>query len=177
LSAVKVWPSRAVPEIVGGAVFEGGAAETTAVCADGCVLEPATFEAVTCTLTAEPTSAAVSVKVCAAAPVTSLQLPAAQRCHWYPYAIGGVPVHSPFAAVNVCPACAVPEIVGGAVLAGAAATTTSVSADVAVLDPAEFDAVTSTRTDAPTSTEVSVYVCAVAPAMFVQLPPEQRCHW
>ena len=81
-----------------------------------------------------------------------------QRRHWYAYAIGCVPDQLPGLALSVCPACAVPEIVGSAVLVGAtgAAVTTEVCAELAVADPAEFEAVTATRIVAPMSAEVSV---------------------
>jgi hypothetical protein len=52
-----------------------------------------------------------------------LQLPPSlsHLLHWYVYVIGSVPVHVPFAAVKVDHSVVVPEIVGGAVLAGTAA--------------------------------------------------------
>jgi hypothetical protein len=102
------------------------------------------------------------------------------RCHWYAYEIGAVPDHVPGAAVNVCPACAVPEIVGALVLAGAAgaACTTAVAADVAFADPAEFVAVTTTRIVKPMSAGPSVYVVPVAANTFAQFAPveSQCCH-
>src|SRR5438067_11566869 len=59
------------------------------------------------------------------------------------------------------------------------AATTPVASEPAVAEPVVFDAVTATRIVAPTSVEVSGYVCAVAPATATQLPPleAQRCHW
>jgi hypothetical protein len=45
-------------------------------------------------------------------------------------------------------------LVGGA---AAAATTVAVAAEVAELEPAEFDAVTTTRNVEPTSPEVTAY--------------------
>jgi hypothetical protein len=56
--------------------------------------------------------------------------------------------------------------------------TTAVAADVAVLDPPSFVAVTTTRSAEPTSAEVRPYVKAVAPAMSTQLEPveSQRRH-
>jgi hypothetical protein len=64
----------------------------------------------------------------------------------------------PALAVNTDPATAVPEMLGNAVLAGAAAAgvTTAVCAEVAELVPAEFAAVTSTRIVRPTSAETTV---------------------
>jgi hypothetical protein len=51
------------------------------------------------------------------------QLPpfSSHRSHWYRYVIGSVPVHVPLFAVSVEPTFAVPEMVGGDVLCGAAA--------------------------------------------------------
>src|ERR671914_260210 len=43
-----------------------------------------------------------------------------QRCHWYAYVIGAVPVQLPFEAVSVSPALASPEIRGFDVLDGGA---------------------------------------------------------
>ncbi len=60
-------------------------------------------------------------------------------------------------AVRVEPSCGVPAIVGGAVFAGACgAAITADGDDAAVALPAEFDAVTTTRTVVPTSAEPSV---------------------
>jgi hypothetical protein len=160
--ADSTWPDWAVPEIVGRAVFDGaaGAACTTAVCADVAVADPAEFDAVTATRIVEPTSAETSVYAAAVAPeiLTQFAPEESQRCHWYAYEIGAVPDHVPGAAVNVCPACEVPEIVGALVLAGAAgaACTTAVADELALLDPAEFDAVTTTRTVEATSAETAV---------------------
>jgi hypothetical protein len=58
------------------------------------------------------------------------------------------------------------------------AVTTAVGADAADADPPPFDAVTLTRMVDPTSTDVSMYVCAVAGRMSTQFPPEesQRRH-
>jgi hypothetical protein len=49
--------------------------------------------------------------------------------------------------------------------------TTAEGADVDVLDPAVFVAVTRTRSVLPTSTDFSVYVLFVAPLIDEQLPP------
>ena len=63
----------------------------------------------------------------------------------------------PELAVRTEPSCAAPEIVGDAVAAGAwASAMTADGEDAAVLEPAEFDAVTMTRTVLPTSAEVRV---------------------
>jgi hypothetical protein len=64
----------------------------------------------------------------------------------------------PGLAVSVCPDCAVPAIVGGDVLLGAtdAACTTADGAELAVLEPAEFEPVTATLSVDPTSVVVNV---------------------
>jgi len=54
--AVSVRPSCVVPATEGAAVFDGACPETTAVCADSAVAEPAPFVAVTATRIVEPTS-------------------------------------------------------------------------------------------------------------------------
>src|SRR5690349_15478454 len=105
--------------------------------------------------------------------------PVSQRRHWYAYEIGAVPVHTPGSADNVCPACAVPLIAGNDVLLGAtgAGATTSVGSELALLEPALFVAVTTTRIVEPTSADTAVYVFDVAPLMLPQLLPfaSQRC--
>ena len=90
-----------------------------------------------------------------------------------------MPVHVPLAAVRVEPTCGLPEIDGGAVLAGGEAVTTAVTAEVAAALPAEFEAVTVTASVEPRSADAIVYVAAVAPAMAAHdAPPEShRCHW
>ena len=82
--AVSVWPSRAVPEIVGGAVFTGGLPATTPVCAEVALALPPAFVPVTTTRSVPPTSPATCVYVEAVAPAMSAQAaPAAlQRRHW-----------------------------------------------------------------------------------------------
>jgi hypothetical protein len=64
------------------------------------------------------------------------------------------------------------------VVVGAAATS-AVCADVASVDPAAFEAVTSARSVLPTSVLVSAKVLTVAPVMTAQAPPaeSQRFHW
>ena len=66
---------------------------------------------------------------------------------------------------------AVPERFVGA-LGGAESTTMAVWFDVAVLEPASFDAVTWKRIVLPRSAVTSVYVCAVAPLMSPQFAPD-----
>jgi hypothetical protein len=86
--------------------------------------------------------------------------------------MGVVPLHVPVEALNVCPCCAVPLIVGGAVLVGDVAgggggggggrgalgglATADVAADVAAAEPFRFVAVTMTRSVAPTPADVGV---------------------
>ena len=90
-----------------------------------------------------------------------------------------MPPQAPLVAVRVCPSCAVPETVGAPVFDGGAAATVAVADEVALLEPAEFDAVTVTRIVEPTSELLAAYVCAVAPPMSAQLPPlaSQWRHW
>ena len=85
-SAVNVWPSRAVPAIVGGEVLLGatGAAWTTAVAADVAELDPAEFVATTRTRRVEPASADDNVYVFPVAPRMLTQPAPAEshRRHW-----------------------------------------------------------------------------------------------
>ena len=103
-----------------------------------------------------------------------------QRCQTYVYEIGAVPDQTPGSADNSCPACAVPLIEGGDELLGAtgAGATTDVGSELALLEPALFVAVTTTRIVEPTSAATAVYVSDVAPLMLPQLlpPVSQRCH-
>ena len=65
----------------------------------------------------------------------------------------------PAAAVSVSPTRGVPAMDGGTVSTGVsagAAATAAVGAEFAVAEPAAFDAVTATRTVAPTSLAPSV---------------------
>jgi len=57
--------------------------------------------------------------------------------------------------------------------------TAAVAEEVAVDEPAPFEAVTATFTVAPTSEDVRTYEEADAPAMPTHPPPtpSQRCHW
>jgi len=77
----------------------------------------------------------------------------------------------------------VPEIAGGAVLAGGeepgSAATAAVAVLVAAVGPVSFDAVTVTRIVFPTSPEPRRYCADVAPAREAQLAPaaSQRFHW
>ena len=74
---------------------------------------------------------------------------ASQRIHWYAY-VACEPFHVPGSAVRVWPSRAVPEIVGGAVLSGAAGFTEA-GAELAVAFPAAFVALTTTRMRLPVS--------------------------
>ena len=70
-----------------------------------------------------------------------------------------MPLQLPGSAVRVLPCCDAPVIVGAAVFVGGAAeaaATVAVAADVAELEPAEFEAVTATRSVEPTSAETAV---------------------
>ena len=112
------------------------------------------------------------------APLIDEQAPPllSQRCQAYSY-LDGLFVQAPFVPVNVAFSCGVPEIEGGAVLAGLpAATTTAVAADCAVLEPSELLAVTRNRSVWPSSAAVSWYCVPVAPLIASQPPPllEQR---
>ena len=68
-----------------------------------------------------------------------------------------MPLHAPGLALRVCPLWAVPEMVGGDVLAGAVAApcTTVVAAEVALVGPTVLVAVTATRIVLPMSAMVT----------------------
>ncbi len=59
------------------------------------------------------------------------------------------------------------------------AVTAAVAADVALVGPPEFVAVTTTRSVWPTSAEVSLYVDDPAPVMLAHASPDvlQSSHW
>ena len=80
------WPTCAVPEIVGGEVFAGGAPAdcTTAVAAEKSLTLPAALVAVTRTRIVVPTSPVVTAYVDTVAPAIGPQsVPVgAQVCHW-----------------------------------------------------------------------------------------------
>ena len=59
-AAVSVWPSTAVPEIVGSAVLAGGIAVTTALWAEVAEADPSLLVAVTTSRIVEPMSAGTS---------------------------------------------------------------------------------------------------------------------
>jgi hypothetical protein len=158
------------------------AATTTAVAAEVPVAEPAELNAVTTTRNVLPTSVDTSRYVIPVGPATQLPPLVSQRNHRYSARIGSALFHVPVLELNVCPSCAVPEMIGGDTSDGATAdvgcVTTLVCADVADLDCLLLDAVTLTRIVDPTSLEVSRYVWAVAPATDTQLLPAEshRCH-
>ena len=72
--ALRVCPSRAVPEITGRALFAGAFATTTAVEADVAFAEPLAFFAVTITLKVVPTLPDPSAYVALVAPLRFAQL-------------------------------------------------------------------------------------------------------
>jgi hypothetical protein len=84
----------------------------------------------------------------------------------------------PFEAVSSWPWTAEPEIAGSAVFTGGPGATTGEAGDVADALPAEFVAVTTTRSVAPTSAETAAYVPFVAPDRAAHDVPAdvQRCH-
>src|SRR6185312_521972 len=98
-----------------------GFSETTPVGTEVDVPEPSAFFAVTRTRSVCPTSALRRSYRRRSAPLIPAQLPPflSQRWYWYEYEVG-LPVHWPWSAVRVDPSCAVPLIVGGVVLVGAA---------------------------------------------------------
>jgi hypothetical protein len=143
----------------------------------------AAFVAETATRKVEPTSAEVTTYVVAVAPAMSAQFApeASQRRHWNEYVIGSEPVQVPCEAVSVCPVAAVPEIVGGLVLAGGvgAEVTTAVAADVPLALPPGLPAVTTTRRVEPESAGCTEYDESVSPRIGTHPAPDvsHRCHW
>ncbi len=114
---------------------------------------------------------------------------AAGHCtHWYANVIGNDPDHEPAVAETKSPTIGTvsplgSEMLGGAVFAGGLTTPACVTTPVAfdgddAVEPAAFDAVTTTRSLWPTSAPTTAYVEAVAPPMSAQpLPAEsQRRH-
>jgi hypothetical protein len=77
-------------------------AVTSAVAADEAVVEPAELLAVRETRMVDPTSPKPRRYVLLVAPTTDAQdAPLeSQRCHWYPYVMGVVPLHEPADAVS-----------------------------------------------------------------------------
>jgi hypothetical protein len=68
----------------------------------------------------------------------------------------GFPDQVPGDAVNTCPSCGEPVIVGAAVFTGAGCGTVLVAAEETVADPPAFDAVTATSIVSPMSLEATV---------------------
>jgi hypothetical protein len=177
-------PCSALPDRTGRAVFFGVSLlrATSALGLESADEDPAAFVAVTRMRIACPTSLAVRARVCPVAPGTRPQdAPlASHRSHWKENRIGCVPVHDPVEAARTLPSRAVPEIVGGDVLRGPGRPTTrSLASETAEPVPAEFAAVTRTRTVRRTSSASSVYACAVAPRRLEQCLPvlRHRSHW
>src|SRR5918994_4716127 len=110
-----------------------------------------------------------------------------QRCHWYEWVIGVVPLHVPTNAVSTLPRASVPLKVGRAVFEGRVVVPDvpvpwvigSVGDAVAVAVPVALRAVTTTAIVEPTSAAVGMYDEAVAEAMLAKTVPEavHRCHW
>jgi hypothetical protein len=179
---------------VGSDVFTGAAttnaraAATTPEAALVAVPEPPAFDAVTTTRNVLPTSVEVNASDDPVAPATSAHEPPpeSQRRHWYAYDVGLFD-HEPVDADSVWPCCAVPLMVGRNVFTGAttedvgaeAAAITADAALVADAEPPAFDAVTTTRSVLPTSTDVNANEAVVAPAIEAHELPlvSQRCHW
>src|SRR5581483_3759441 len=86
--------------------------------------------------------------------------------------LDGLFVQVPFEPDSVTFSCGVPEIAGATVFVGLPAATTSADgADVAVVEPSPFDAVTRNRSVCPSSAEPSWYCVPFAPPIVEQLPP------
>ena len=89
-----------------------------------------------------------------------------------------MPLHEPWSTASVSPTRAVPMTSGVVSLRGGSAVIAAVRSEAAVARPAVFVAVTCTRSAAPTSSPVVVYVRLVAPAMSTHVVAvAQRCHW
>ncbi len=112
-TAVSVAPTSEAPVTVGNDTLFGatGSSGTTPDSADDADADPTPFEAVTTTTTDDPASAAVTEYDLSVSPVTSTHAPS-QRCHWYSYEIGVVPVHVPRVADNTSPTSASPDTDG-----------------------------------------------------------------
>lgn len=103
-----------------GTLQRAGAACTTAVGAEVAEALPARLDAVTTTRNVEPASDEEMRYVLVVRPgLATHDVPArSQDCHWYPKAIGAVPLHVPGAAVSVWPGFGIPAIVGMAEFVG-----------------------------------------------------------
>jgi hypothetical protein len=91
----------------------------------------------------------------------------------------GEPDQVPLEVVRTCPSVVVPLITGATLLAGEIPEIVEVAAEIALEEPWEFEAVTTTSTVFPVSVSCKVYVLEVAPAMLEQPAPTelQLCHW
>src|ERR1700747_3324401 len=108
---------------------------------------------------------------------------AAHRCHWYEKLSGGAPDQVPVVLESVLPLVAAPDATGGIEFTGGPcpfAVTTPVCAELPG-PPVPKGLVAASRHSVVwrAAAAVSVYVCAVAPAMFEQPFPDasQSCHW
>ena len=81
-------------------------------------------------------------------------MPSLERCHWYANALP-MPLQVPGAPVRVEARCTLPLSVGRTVFTGGALGIVAVGTLVAVTVASGFDAVTNSRTLAPTSPTVS----------------------
>ena len=163
---VRVCPSRAVPEMLGSVVFDGGVAGgavTVTVAEPGC-----------------PSLVAVIVAVPVATPLTSpaadtVATPLALVVHVTTRPVSTFPPASRSVAVSCTlePTCTlgVPGATVTDATGGFNAATIAVCADCAVAEPALLLAVTLERIVSPTSDAARTYVVPVAPAIFVHAPP------
>lgn len=109
--AVKVDPSRGVPETVGGDVFLGAVARSRITPVDArASAPPSALRAVTRKMSRRPRSSAVSPCRRDVAPAIELQLASCelQRIHWYVKVIGVVPDQAPRPAVAMAHVSLVP---------------------------------------------------------------------
>ena len=85
--------------------------------------------------------------------------------------MGWSPTHEPVAALSCWPTIGLPEIVGGAVLAGCPPlfATTAVGFESALALPSALVAVTRNRSVEPRSAETTVYFVCVPPEIDEQL--------
>jgi hypothetical protein len=168
----------------------GAFAVTSCVAIEFCGTLSALLEAVTCTRIDQPYAERGTVNELKIAPGMSKQLPVGDVhfFHWYEKVIGNEPVHVPFVAKRKSPISGADSptgsvIVGYTVLVGGLTTPATVTTPVAAeaadgVEPAAFEAVTTTRNVPPTSAETTAYDALVAPPMVEHAPPDElhRCH-
>ena len=162
-----------------GAATGAPASVTAAVGAESAESDPAAFVAVTVTWSCMPTSVATGLYVEELAPAIAVhESGVAHRFHAYAYVIGGEPRQVPGRAVSCEPTAGVPVTVGATVLTGLLEPTTAVAAEVAVAEPAEFVAVTASRSVDPVSAPATAYESVVAPVIAWHEAPDalHRCH-